>query len=143
MNRLTTARAPCRVPAKYSSEVAGIEDRLGQRPPVVDVEERLMLRIVGKKDGRQRQPAGHPAARADERQPQRLPVREDLNRPPAQRGRRAIGEQREPRRQACFQGGCVGSGDTGLQQLLRRGDAKLVRGVEDVHGKGARDLRRA
>ena len=46
-NLRTTANAPCRVPAKYSKlRAAAVEDRLRQRLAFVDVEERLVLRIV-------------------------------------------------------------------------------------------------
>ena len=48
-NRRTTANAPWRVPAKYSKRVRPrVENRLRQRVAFVDVEERLVLRIVRK-----------------------------------------------------------------------------------------------
>ena len=47
-NFCTTAQTPWRVPAKYSNAVwPRVEDRLrGQRVALVDVEERLVLRVV-------------------------------------------------------------------------------------------------
>ena len=52
-NRVTTATAPCRVPAKYSKRgrpASRIAWR--QRVAFVDVEERLMLRVVGEHHAR-------------------------------------------------------------------------------------------
>ena len=131
-------RAAGAIPEKYSIDgPRGVEDDLlPQRAVLVDVDERLVLRVVGKEPRVQAQCRG-PVAGECERQSQRLLLRQHLERPPGDRQRTITVRERQPRRQHPLERRGTRGGDGRVEQLRGRIDAEIVPRVEDVHRERA------
>ena len=135
-NRGSRRRRPAALPAKYSNVgPAAIENRLRQRLAFVDVDERLMVRIV--REHRRRDFSACPAAAG-----QFVPDlrsgsdcrsgRTSASAPTLAVNGPAVGGQCEPRPQQRDIAACASVDHVGFQKLFGRRDVEIVSDVEDV-----------
>ena len=116
----------------------GVEDQLLlQRAVLVDVDERLVQRVVGKQVGVERQGAGILVGDAV-LQPQRRVVAQHLETGPLQ-VEAPVAAQHQPRLEEGAEPLAGLFRDRVLEQPLRRADAELVRRVDDVDDQRAVD----
>ena len=127
-------------PLACSGKVLGVglhlieDDLMAQLLTIVEVDERLMRRVVREHPGVHRQHTGSPSGRVDRPDQQRLPLGQRFQpRPhrvgqrPAVRGQPQSGiEQRDDAR-------VLGREEGRFQQTLGGIDAQFVRNVDDVH----------
>ena len=119
---------------------AAVEDRLRQRAALVDVEKRLVLRIVRETSSAvtvDRAGAGRTARSG--RQLQRLPIGDDLRRRPLRRQRDAVGGHGQPAANSFDDRRRLLRRDGRIEQALGRLDVQVVPEVEDVRDERALD----
>ena len=116
---------------------ARVEDGLRQRGAFVDVQERLMVRVVREHHRRHGDGSRRAVERVPEVQPDRLAIFHHLGVRPFRPQRAAVGRHQQPRRQEVDHRALTLRHERRVEQTLGRVDVQIVGDVEHVRDERA------